>query len=84
VGLRFRHPASSRVVQRRRTTGSSFYADVFKVHHHSAIPFGAPTFIPFVQALVLPSPVFINVRKKARKNGFNTARYLFLDDLIAI
>jgi hypothetical protein len=24
------------------------------------------------------------VRKKAGKNGFHTARYLFLDDLIAI
>jgi hypothetical protein len=24
------------------------------------------------------------VRKKARKNGFDTACYLFLDDLIAI
>ena len=28
--------------------GSSFYADVFKVHHHSTISFGVPTFIPFV------------------------------------
>jgi len=48
MGARLRHPASSRVVQRRRTMSSSFYADVFKVHHHSTISFGVPTFIPFV------------------------------------
>ena len=44
---RLRHPASSRVVQKRRTTGSSIYADVFKVHHHSAIIIDAPILISF-------------------------------------
>ena len=47
MGLRLRHPASSRVVQKRRTTGSSIYADVFKVHHHSAIIIDAPILISF-------------------------------------
>ena len=47
MGARLRHPAISRVVQRRRTTGSSIYADVFKVHHHSAIIIDAPILISF-------------------------------------
>lgn len=42
-----RHPAISRIVCWRQTMGSSIYADIFKLHHHSAILFGTLTFIPF-------------------------------------
>lgn len=42
-----RHPAISRIVCWRRTMSSSIYADVFKLHHRSAIIFGAPTLISF-------------------------------------
>ena len=44
---RLRHPAISRIVQRRWTMSSSVDANVFKVRHHSAITIDAPILISF-------------------------------------
>jgi hypothetical protein len=53
---------------------SSFYADVFKVHHHSTISFGVPTLIPFVlpalACSVLPYKFIYHFDKYSAQNWF--------------
>ncbi|SDY89283.1 hypothetical protein SAMN05444486_1116 [Lentibacter algarum] len=54
---------------------SSFYADVFKVHHHSTITIGVPTFIPFVLPVlacaVLPYKFIYHFDKTSAQKWFN-------------
>jgi hypothetical protein len=72
LGARLRHPASSRVARRRRTTSSSIYANVFQVRRHSTVIIGVPTLISFVAYTGAYSSncltrLFINLSKKLAK-----------------